>query len=69
MMLGRVALVTMIALAGCARVKPYQREVLASRAMSPVADAAEAKIDSHVEEYREGSIGGSGVSGGGCGCN
>jgi len=32
-------------------------------------DASERKLDGHVEEYREGSIGGDGVGGGGCGCN
>ncbi len=63
-------LIMLCALAsGCARVKPYQRETLASRAMTPDADEAEGKLDGHVEEYREGSIGGAGVSGGGCGCN
>jgi hypothetical protein len=70
-MLQRIAmLILFCALAGgCVRVKPYQRETLASRAMTPDKDEAEAKLDGHVEEYREGSIGGSGVSGGGCGCN
>jgi hypothetical protein len=37
--------------------------------MNPEPDAAEKKLDGHVHEYREGSIGGSGVGGGGCGCN
>ncbi len=55
--------------AGCARVKPYQRERLSSPVMEMEGDPADRKLDSHVEEYREGSIGGSGVGGGGCGCN
>jgi hypothetical protein len=58
-----------LALAGCARVKPHQREIHARRSMRGDADRAEQKLDSHVEEYREGSIGGTGVGGGGCGCN
>ena len=54
---------------GCARVKPWQREIHGKRVMNPDADSAERKLDEHVQEYREGSIGGSGVGGGGCGCN
>lgn len=53
---------------GCARLKPYEREHHASRVMAQD-DASERKLDGHVEEYREGSIGGDGVGGGGCGCN
>lgn len=55
--------------ASCARVKPYQRERHASPVMAEEPSRAEDKIDSHVEEYREGSVGGGGVGGGGCGCN
>jgi hypothetical protein len=54
---------------GCAAVAPYERGLLASRVMRPDPDPAETKLDAHVAEYREGSMGGSGVSGGGCGCN
>jgi hypothetical protein len=57
------------ALASCARVKPYQREVHARRSMRADGQRVERKLDSHVQEYREGSIGGAGVGGGGCGCN
>ena len=63
------ALIVSLAAAGCARVKPYQREQHASRAMAAADGDAETKLDTHVEEYREGSIGGTGVGGGGCGCN
>jgi hypothetical protein len=31
--------------------------------------ATDEKLDEHVKEYREGSVGGSGSGGGGCGCN
>ncbi len=54
--------------ASCVRVKPYQRATHASQAMQDQS-AEEAKLDNHVHEYREGAIGGSGVGGGGCGCN
>lgn len=57
------------ALSGCARVKPYQRDIHSKRVMKPDPDKVEVKLDSHVEEYREGSTGGAGVGGGGCGCN
>ena len=64
-----VVAMLVLAIGGCARVKPWQRERLAGRPMKVDKDRAEKKLDSHVEEYREGSIGGSGVGGGGCGCN
>jgi hypothetical protein len=65
----RLALVVIMLLAGCVRVAAHQREYLAKPAMNPEADPLEQKLDTHVEEYREGSIGGTGVGGGGCGCN
>ena len=55
-------------LASCVRVKPYERETHARTTMQE-RDASDAKLEGHVHEYREGSIGGSGVGGGGCGCN
>jgi hypothetical protein len=64
-----VATVALLAVPGCLRVKPHQREDLARRSMDPAGDPAERKLDGHVEEYREGSIGGGGAGGGGCGCN
>jgi uncharacterized protein DUF4266 len=65
----RLALVILLAQSGCAAVAPYERGILGSRVMQASADPAEAKLDAHVHEYREGSIGGAGVNGGGCGCN
>ena len=63
-------LVVLLALApACGRVRPHERQDLARRSMDPSADAAERKLDGHLEEYREGSIGGAGAGGGGCGCN
>ena len=50
-------------------VKPHQRELLADRIMQPTGDAQEARADEHVLSNREGAIGGTGTSGGGCGCN
>ncbi len=63
-----VAILALVALGGCVRVKPYQRETHSKPAMQDP-DAVDTKLDEHVHEYREGSVGGSGVGGGGCGCN
>jgi hypothetical protein len=54
---------------GCARVKPWQRELLAKPIMALDADPLAALLEQHVYEYREGSAGGYGGGGGGCGCN
>ncbi len=62
-------IIALLAAAACARVKPHQRQDLARRSMDPAGDRSERKLDGHVEEYREGSIGGAGAGGGGCGCN
>lgn len=56
-------------LAGCAHVRPRQREVLARRNMTFAPDPVEDELDLHMQEAREGSSGGYGSSGGGCGCN
>jgi hypothetical protein len=50
-------------------VKPHQRELLADRIMQPDGNAQEVRSDEHILSNREGAIGGSGASGGGCGCN
>jgi hypothetical protein len=52
---------------GC--VKPYQREFLSQRMMQPGAERSEAKFCQHWQVAREGSVGGLGTVGGGCGCN
>ena len=54
---------------GCARVKPYQRESLSERSMQPGAETAEDAFRAHWQSSREGSEGGFGAAGGGCGCN
>lgn len=64
-----IAIAAALCLSACSRVKPYQRETHARRSMKTTPDKVEDKLDGHVEEYREGSTGGGGVSGGGCGCN
>lgn len=58
---------------GCATskwtVRPHQRELLADRIMKLDGDPQEQAAEQHILENREGAIGGSGTSGGGCGCN
>lgn len=54
---------------GCVHVRPRERETLAKRAMKFSPDPAEDELDLHMQEAREGSEGGYGTSGGGCGCN
>lgn len=57
------------ALSGCAQVKPWERNILAENGMQLVPDAVENYVDEHVYFSKEASTGGTGVGGGGCGCN
>ena len=67
--LGVLSIALVIGLSGCARVKPYQRELLAKRIMALDPDPEATLLEQHVFAYREGSAGGYGGGGGGCGCN
>jgi hypothetical protein len=56
--------------AGCAAVQPWEKAQLAHETMQsagPVPGLV--KIDNHVYFSKEAVRGGSGVGGGGCGCN
>ena len=55
--------------ASCVTVKPQQRAVLADPIMQFEGDPQQSAQLRHAIENREGSYGGAGVSGGGCGCN
>ena len=57
--------------AGCGRfaVRPSEKEHLADRTMRFGANRHETASDEHVMSNREGSTGGKGTGGGGCGCN
>lgn len=57
------------ALAGCSTVKPQQRAILADPSMQFESEPHASAALRHTLENREGSMGGAGVSGGGCGCN
>ncbi len=56
---------------GCTNlgVKPWEREVLARDAMQPDANRLDTALDDHIYFSKEGTSGGRGFGGGGCGCN
>ena len=50
-------------------VKPWERGTLAKENMQLISDDMEDAVDSHIYFSKEASTGGSGIAGGGCGCN
>lgn len=56
-------------LSACATTAPYERETLARSDMLLERNPDAASGQRHADAYREGSSGGDGSSGGGCGCN
>ena len=56
-------------LSGCATVAPEKRAILADPTMQFNGEAKHDAPLRHAIDNREGSTGGAGVSGGGCGCN
>ncbi|HTQ42513.1 MAG TPA: DUF4266 domain-containing protein [Polyangiaceae bacterium] len=56
-------------MAGCATVAPEHRAILADPTMQFDVDAKHEAGMRHAIDNREGSMGGTGVQGGGCGCN
>jgi Domain of unknown function (DUF4266) len=59
----------LVAGAGCQQVKPWQRATLADVTMRADRDPLGKGMDEHIFFSREAASGGSGVGGGGCGCN
>lgn len=59
----------LLALNACVTVRPQERAVLADPVMQFEGDPLIAAQLHHAIDNREGSFGGSGVAGGGCGCN
>jgi hypothetical protein len=53
----------------CVTVRAQQRAVLADPVMQFDSEAHSEALRTHAIDNREGSFGGSGVAGGGCGCN
>ena len=64
-------LIVAAVVSGCGRaaVRPSEKEHLANRIMRFDEDTSETAADEHVQSNREGSAGGRGTGGGGCGCN
>ena len=60
-----------LALQGCATtgVQPWEREVLAREDMQLDSNALDTAFDDHIYFSKEGTSGGRGFGGGGCGCN
>ena len=64
-----LAVITLAVTSGCVNVKPWQREHLADYTMQPDRDPLGTAQAEHIWFSREEASGGSGVGGGGCGCN
>lgn len=62
-------ILSILALASCSNVKPWQKGNLAKKHMAFDTDPVESKFMQHTYTSKEGSTGGYGVAGGGCGCN
>jgi hypothetical protein len=58
-----------LAAGGCATVKPWDRDLLSEDKMRLNPHPAISAVDDHIYFSKEGSTGGEGVGGGGCGCN
>jgi len=64
-----VLLAVFAQVAGCARVKPWERDVLSKDVMTFDREAEESALDHGYYNAREGAAGGFEAGGGGCGCN
>ena len=61
-----------LAATGCANIQPpqpWEKGLLAKPEMTLGGDALEGRFDVHILNSKEAASGGSGVGGGGCGCN
>ncbi|MGA7123249.1 MAG: DUF4266 domain-containing protein [Polyangiaceae bacterium] len=63
------ACAALLVCSGCATVAPQDRAILADPSMQFDVEAKHDAALRHAIENREGSVGGTGASGGGCGCN
>lgn len=62
-------LAALCASSACVTVAPQQRAILADPSMQFDAEGKHEAPLRHAVDNREGSMGGTGVAGGGCGCN
>jgi hypothetical protein len=67
-----MVMILLAGVAGCQNlgVKPWERDLLAKDTMVPgKANGLDDAFDDHIYFSKEGSSGGRGFGGGGCGCN
>ncbi len=67
-----IILTSLLLLTGCSvtNVQPWEKETLAKDTMTVNAgNSLFTKFENHIYFSKEGSKGGGGVAGGGCGCN
>lgn len=64
-----LAMLCLVALAGCTTVQPWERGVLAKEEMSWSPNRLESTLNDHIYFSKEASSGGGAAAGGGCGCN
>ncbi len=64
-----IFMLCVVQLSACAVVKPWERGILARPEMAWEPDALRGQLKEHVYFSKEGSSGGYGAGGGGCGCN
>lgn len=62
-------LTLILAACGDANIKPWQRDQLSKKEMQFNSAKINSAMESHFYYSKEGSSGGQGFSGGGCGCN
>jgi|TARA_B100000959_G_C14967685_1_gene618461 hypothetical protein len=60
---------SLILLAGCNQVRPWERGYLAREEMAWEVDVLEGALNDHIFFSKEASSGGASAAGGGCGCN
>ena len=61
-------LIVLITLTGCTAVQPWQREILSEPIMQLDENPIDKALHEHYQVFHEGSTGGTGSQGGGCGC-
>ncbi len=66
-----LTLVMLVTLSACAStpVQPWEKGVLANPDMAPESSPLTSSLDDHIYFSKEGTSGGRGFAGGGCGCN
>jgi Domain of unknown function (DUF4266) len=67
--LGALALTALSACSGMPQVQAWEKGTLAKPAMRLDGNALEGRFAEHIYASKENSAGGTGVGGGGCGCN